>query len=245
MRFLSILIFLKVAFALTAAETPSDFAPASPKPGHEAKLAPGPNDANIAKLVARILEKSHYLQQPFDNEIASKFLDRYLDSFDPAHIYFVKSDLDEFEKYRTTLDERTLRAGDTSPGFVIFNRFLDRLQQQCDYATNLLQKQKFEFTSDDRIILNRRKEPRPIGLAEAKKLWLDRLRYEYLQEKLGIGRPAEIAATVLEKLKQKNPKEIIDSIQAGRKKADELNRLAKEAAKTNRVDGEIVVDRKS
>ena len=117
------------------------------------------------------------------------------------------------------------------------NRFLERLQQQCDYATNLLQTQKFEFTGDDRIIVNRRKEPRPADLAEAKKLWLDRLRYEYLQEKLGIGRPAEIAAGLQEKLKQKSPKEILESIQAGKRKADELARLAREAAKTNRDDG--------
>jgi hypothetical protein len=58
-----------------------------------------------------------------------------------------------------------------------------------------------------------------------------------LQEKLGIGRPAEIAAGLQEKLKQKSPKEILESIQAGKRKADELARLAREVAKTNRDDG--------
>ena len=45
-------------------------------------LTSGPNDSNIARAVSVILERGHYLRQPLDDEISSKFLDRYLDSFD-------------------------------------------------------------------------------------------------------------------------------------------------------------------
>src|SRR5687768_4705849 len=127
-------------------------------------LVPGPNDPLIAKVTARMLERQHYLRKPFNDEVSSKFLDRYLDSLDSQHIYFLQSDLKEFEKYRTTLDELTIADGDTSPARVIFTRFLERLGQQYEYATNVLEKEKFEFTDDSKFGLNRKTAPRPKDL---------------------------------------------------------------------------------
>src|SRR6267378_3294294 len=46
------------------------------------RLAQTPSEASIARVTATILEKGHYLRQPFNDEISSKFLDRYLDALD-------------------------------------------------------------------------------------------------------------------------------------------------------------------
>jgi len=159
-------------------------------------LVQGPNDANIARLVARILEGQHYLKQSLNDEASARFLDRYLDALDNLHLYFLQSDLAEFEKYKTTLDDLTLKEGDTTPSRVIFTRFLERLQQQYDYVIELLKTEKFEFTGTDRFVLNRKTLPRPKDLAEAKQLWRDRLRYEYLQEKLNKEKPEEIVKII-------------------------------------------------
>src|SRR5690242_3857971 len=80
-------------------------------------LVQGTNDADIAKVTTGIFEKVHYLQQPFDDEKSSRFLDRYLDALDNVHIYFLQSDLQEFEKYRNSLDDLT-KEGDTAPSRV-------------------------------------------------------------------------------------------------------------------------------
>jgi carboxyl-terminal processing protease len=191
-------------------------------------LTSGPNDSNIARVVSMILERGHYLRQPLDDEISSKFLDRYLDSFDNLHIYFTRSDLDEFEKYRTRLDDLTEKEGDTTPARIIFTRFLERLQQQHDYVTNVLATEKFDFTGDDRFVLNRKTLPRPKDMAEARQLWRDRLRHEYLSEKLSIGRPEEIAKAVVEKLEAKQtPKEAVKAIEdkLSTEKAQEIAKL--------------------
>lgn len=154
-------------------------------------LIDGPNDTNIVRLVAAILERQHYAQLKFDDSMSSRFLDRFLDSFDNLHLYFIQSDLDEFERFRERLDNLT-KAGDVTPARVIFNRFRLRLAQQYDYVQELLKNEKFEFKGDDRFLLDRKKAPRPRDLAEAKKLWRDRLRYEYLQEKLNKEKPEDI-----------------------------------------------------
>ncbi|HMJ89724.1 MAG TPA: carboxy terminal-processing peptidase, partial [Candidatus Acidoferrum sp.] len=155
-------------------------------------LVPGPDDSRIARVVAAILERSHYNQQPFDDTVSTSFLQKYLDALDPMHIVFLQSDVKEFDKWKTLLDEMTLKLGDTTPAETIFNRFIQRFASQVQHATNLLQTDKFEFTGDERYEPNRKELPRPIDVAEAKKFWRDRVRFEYLQERLNKETPEAI-----------------------------------------------------
>lgn len=159
-------------------------------------LEPGPNDPTTAILAARMLERAHYSQMAFNDDISSKFLDHYLDRLDPQHIYFFQSDVEEFNQWRTKLDDMTINSGDTSPAYTIFNRFIERLRLQNTFVQNLLETEKFEFNTDDRFLLNRKDSPRPVDLKEAKQLWRDRVRFEYLTEKLNKKTPEEIVKTI-------------------------------------------------
>jgi carboxyl-terminal processing protease len=61
---------------------------------------------------------------------------------------------------------------------------MDRLKEHVAYVDELLKTEKFDFNTDDRITLNRKDAPYPKNLDEAKKIWRERLRYEYLMEKI-------------------------------------------------------------
>jgi len=148
-------------------------------------VAPSAMDGRIAFITARMLEQNHYLRQPFDQSVSSKFLDRYLEALDPQHLHFLQADLADFEPYRTNLHHLTLTARDTRPGCEIFNRFMERLEQRVAYVDDLLKNEKFQFDADERITINRHELPYPKDLDEAKVLWRERLRFEYLQERLG------------------------------------------------------------
>ncbi|HTL74229.1 MAG TPA: carboxy terminal-processing peptidase [bacterium] len=151
-------------------------------------LKPGPNDARIAHIAARLLEEYHYSQRPLDTELSKEFFDNYIDMLDPRHENFLQADLAEFNVYRTNLDKLTINprgAADLTPAFAIYDRYAERIQQHDAYVNDLLKEGKFKFnSSDDKISLDRRKAPFPKDLAEAEALWAQRLRYEYLQEKL-------------------------------------------------------------
>src|ERR1041385_1663213 len=67
-------------------------------------VSPGPTDGQIAYYTARMLQDMHYLHQPFDAGISSKFLDRYLEALDPQHLHFTQQDLADFEHFRTNLN---------------------------------------------------------------------------------------------------------------------------------------------
>ncbi len=174
------------------ADTDSDMALFSTRHTNATALVEGSKDTQIVQFVSQILMRQHYLRMPINDDVSSKFLDRYLDSTDNLHIYFTQADLQEFEKYRFQLDELTVKDGNTTAARLIFNRFRERLAQQHGYVQELLKAGKFDFTGNDRFIIDRKKQPRPRDLDEARQLWKDRLRYEYLQEKLNKVTPEDI-----------------------------------------------------
>jgi len=153
-------------------------------------------DAAVTMLTSKILESSQFAHQQLNDELAGKFLDRYLDTLDGSHMLFLQSDLTEFARYRPTLAEATRKQGDSSLAHLVFKRYLDRLAQRITYTTDLLEHEKFDFTADETFSYDRKEAPHPADLAAAKSLWRQQLRYEYLQEKLAGKKEAEIVKTL-------------------------------------------------
>ena len=150
-------------------------------------------DAEITRLTSKILEKSQFAHHPLDDELAGKFLDRYLDTLDGQHMLFLQSDVDEFARFKSTLAQATRRDGDSSPARVIFARYLERLDQRAAYVAQLLRTEHFDFSNDERYSYDRKNAPRPANLTAAQQLWRQHLRSEYLQEKLSGKKEGEIA----------------------------------------------------
>lgn len=177
---------LSTAVAAPAADQIKVTLPADPvRTNTLVPLAAGTNDAKIAMLTSRMLVEVHYLQHPFDSTIANRFLDHYLNTLDPQHIHFLQSDVAEFDKFRPVLANAT-QHGDTSPAYVIFNRYMQRLEERTFYSTNALNAGgPFAFTDTNRVQLNRKDLPYPKDVAQMHQLWDERLHYEYLQERLG------------------------------------------------------------
>ena len=99
-------------------------------------------------------------------------------------MYLLKSDVAEFEPYRTNLQELTIKEHDTSPCWKIFARFMERATERVDYVTNLLATEKFDFSGDDKFIANRHSLPYAQDMAEAREFWRQELRCEYLDQLL-------------------------------------------------------------
>lgn len=159
-------------------------------------LTPGPDNASITAVVVRQLVRQQYLHEQFDAKVASRFLDRYLDTLDPQHLLFFQSDLKEFEPLRAKLQEATWNDGDTSTAYVVFDRLLQRAQEQRDFVVAELKGEAPTFDKNETYTVDRRKAARPVDASDAQKLWRERLRYEYLQEKLADQKPEEIVKTL-------------------------------------------------
>lgn len=160
------------------------------------KVASDIDNAVTAKVVAHILAQSHYKQQPLNEQMISRLLARYIDTLDPLHLYLLQSDIAEFDKEHTRLAGRLMERGDTGIARKIFDRFLERFDAQAEYVNELLKNETFTFEGNDTFLIDRKKAPHPKDMEEAKSLWRDRLRYEYLQEKLNKQKPEEIVKTL-------------------------------------------------
>jgi carboxyl-terminal processing protease len=178
------------------------------------QLTPGPNDGRIAYVTARLLEEYHYSQHPLDTELSEKFFDGYLDSLDPQHLYFLKSDIAEFAHYRTNLDTLTINnpgIADLTPAYQIFERFLERLNQRTAYEDKLLKHDRLSLNTHQNILLDRHDAPYPKNLSEARQLWQQRLVYDYLQEVLG-RRISPTNSGVILPLPKSAPQEITEKL---------------------------------
>jgi carboxyl-terminal processing protease len=111
-------------------------------------------------------------------------LDQYLDSLDYYHMFFIQSDMSEFEKYRSNLNVLTLTNRDLTPCWEIFSRFMERVHQRMDLTSNLLASAKFEFTNHERFVPNRHALPYPKDLDQARDFWRQEVRCEYLEQLL-------------------------------------------------------------
>lgn len=162
------------------------------------KFSPGPEDARIAGIVSHLIEKRHYSQKVFDDSVSASFFNQYLDALDPLHLSLFQSDVREFEPYRYVLDDLTRRRGDLKPAYLIFDRYLQRFNEQVAFVTNALNTRSFEFDTQEEYLIQRRNAPRPKDAKEARQLWWNRLRYEYLQEKLSTtNAPSQSASSTI------------------------------------------------
>lgn len=120
-----------------------------------------------------------------DDKLSGFVLDNYLEQLDPERIYFLQTDIDEFNKYRNSLDE-ALKNADVKPAFDIFNvfqlRLLDRFQFLQAGVNNGLD--KIDYNLDDSISYDREHSPWVKNIAELDDLWRKRLKNDVLSLKV-------------------------------------------------------------
>ncbi|MGC1480840.1 MAG: carboxy terminal-processing peptidase [Chthoniobacterales bacterium] len=137
----------------------------------------------VAISVARLLEQGHYSRQKLDNTVSQALLDQYLKDLDPGKLFFIQSDIDEFQsQYATRLDDEIL-SGDLDPAREIFARYKQRVTDRVASNKPLIAKE-YDFSSSETIALDRKEAAWPKDLAEADALWAKRVEAEFLQETL-------------------------------------------------------------
>lgn len=160
----------------------------------ENDLKPDIQQSVESKSVVELLEHFHYKKVVVDDALSSLIFDDYLKALDPGRSYFLQSDINEFEKYRNTLDDDT-RAGDLSVAFYIFNVYQKRFNDRVNFALKQIDK-KFDFATNENYTYDREKMPWLQSQAESDDLWSKRIKYEILNLKITGTDPAKVAETL-------------------------------------------------
>lgn len=141
-------------------------------------LATTARERQVARMVTRFVERTHYSRVTVDDSLSEATLRTYLETLDSGRHYFLQSDIAYFDRYRATLDD-ALRSGDMEPAFDIFRLYRLRAQQNLDYAISLLDKEP-DFTVDEEYVFDRTKLPWTATPAEMQDLWRRRVKNDVL-----------------------------------------------------------------
>ena len=188
MRRISILIvFLLVSFpALAAVDAGTPLA-----------LEPSIDQRYATSLATKFLTNWHYKDTRLDDELSSEIFDGYLDLLDPNKVYFLSTDIEVFERYRSGLDD-ALRHSDLLPAYEIFNVYVDRVRQRANYSRSRIQ-QPFDFTIDEDYPFDREDANWALNTEELDQLWRLRVKNDYLRLKLTDKEDEAIVETLTER----------------------------------------------
>jgi carboxyl-terminal processing protease len=154
------------------------------------------------------LEQRHYAKHSYDDDLSSQHLDSYIESLDRAKMFFTAADLAEFEKYRTAMDEQ-LHEGNLEAGYLIFNRFQERLESRLEGVIEALPEQvaTMDFTVDETFPLELDEWGWAKSPEELNDRWRKRVKNEALSLKLA-DKPQDEIAPTLEKRYQNQLKRV-------------------------------------
>lgn len=127
------------------------------------------------------LNSRHYVKLSLNDDLSGKLLDAFLDDLDPNRLFFLNSDITEFQKYRTKLDDE-LNKSNVSAGFIIFNRYRERMVSRMENTIDTLPAQiaAIDFSIIEDIELDRSKATWPANEAEADEVWRKQIKNRVL-----------------------------------------------------------------
>lgn len=140
--------------------------------------APGPAEREITSEVVKMLQQHHISRRPLDDEISRRCLTKFLKALDLYKVYFYQSDIDEFMRRATLIDDDVKR-GDVTFAYQIFQRFLKRVDERVKWVDELL-KEQHDFSVDEELVIDPDAAQYARTAAEARDLWRKRIKYDLL-----------------------------------------------------------------
>ncbi|WP_416146802.1 PDZ domain-containing protein, partial [Pseudomonas syringae] len=160
-------------------------------------------DEVIASLnVVELLKRHHYSKPPLDDKRSAIIYQSYIKQLDPSRSYFMASDIADFDKWQFQFDD-FLKSGDLNAGFIIYKRYLDRVNARLNFALGELGKgvDKLDFNTKETLLVDRKDAAWPKDTAELDELWRKRIKDEVLRLKIAGKDPAKIQETLTKRYK--------------------------------------------
>jgi carboxyl-terminal processing protease len=146
-------------------------------------LKPTLTQEKVEAYVTKIFSGYHYRKFNVNDSLSTKMYDNYLSDIDRGKLYFLASDIQYFDKYRTQLDE-ALNNGDLTAAYDIYNTFRKRYRERSNYITKALANPNFDFSVDESFNTDREKATWAKNTEELDEIWRKLLKNEALELKL-------------------------------------------------------------
>ncbi|MDO1501519.1 carboxy terminal-processing peptidase [Winogradskyella maritima] len=104
-------------------------------------------DKLLIQLITYVLDQGHFEPQDINDDFSNRVFDDYLDQLDPFKRYFYQSDIEDFEAYRSQIDDQ-LQELDLTFFNLTHERLLERIEESKKIYEDILDK-PFDFTVDE------------------------------------------------------------------------------------------------
>ncbi|MEE4250353.1 MAG: carboxy terminal-processing peptidase [Alcanivoracaceae bacterium] len=168
----------------------------------------------VQEIIARL--ERHYHNRRLNDELSAEVLERYLRDLDPNRLYFLQSDIEEFNQYQHRLDDQ-LGSGNLSAGYVIYNRYQIRVEESLTQLLSLLEQgiDKLDMNRQDSVLVDRREAHWPKDQSDKQDLWRKRLKDAVLTMRINGDKEEEIGSRLqrrysgqLKRLQQSTPEDV-------------------------------------
>ncbi|PTT37379.1 tail-specific protease [Chryseobacterium sp. HMWF028] len=136
-----------------------------------------------------ILSYLHYSPKPINDAYSKEVYKQYFESIDPTKTYFLQSDMDEFRKYETKLDDY-LNTGDLT----FYKLTVDKLYQRIDEIDKMTKdifSKPINLDEDEILTLEPKLKNAPTNKQQQYNEWRKYVKYNILQEIESMNRKSE------------------------------------------------------
>jgi carboxyl-terminal processing protease len=160
-------------------------------------LIPDSQETVVSKVVNQLLEQNHYNKVVLDDKFSAIIFDRYLEDLDGNRAYFLKSDIEKFEKYRFLFDD-FIKSGNGNAAFEIYNTLRLRFNERTKNIFNTIE-QGFDFSVKEVFEYDRDNKPWAKTIAELDDFWRKRIKSDALNLKLASKADKEIKELLIKR----------------------------------------------
>lgn len=134
-------------------------------------IQPTQEQALVARQLATLVDRQHYLNMRLDATTSNRILDMYLDSLDPDHSLFLDSEVQNYKKLYGSNFGASLKAGNLTGPFAIHQQYRERLRQFYEFMLAELKQQQNLKQPNSYIEVDREKAPYFKTTAEQQNHW--------------------------------------------------------------------------
>lgn len=126
-------------------------------------------DKLLLELLTFVIEKGHYSPADIDDNFSKGVYKDYIAALDPSKRFFLQSDIDEFSKYETKIDDE-INDKDLTFFDLTYNRLMKRMAESKEFYKGALSK-PFNYDDNEEINTDYEKLPYAKDASDLKERW--------------------------------------------------------------------------
>lgn len=135
-------------------------------------------DKLLLELLTFVIEKGHYSPATIDDAFSKGIYKDYIEALDPSKRFFLQSDINEFSKFETQLDDQLLNK-DLTFFTLTYDRLMKRMEESKKIYKDVLS-QPFDYSVDESFNVDYEKAPYAATVSGLKERWRKQIKLSTL-----------------------------------------------------------------